>query len=76
MPTYKAPLRDMRFLINEVFDYPRHYAGLSNGKDADPDTVNAILDEGAKLCEEVLAPLNLSGDEEGWHLDNAEVHTP
>jgi len=76
MPTYKAPLRDMRFLINEVFDYPKHYAGLSNGKDADPDTVNAILDECAKLCEETLAPLNLSGDQEGCHFENNQVRTP
>src|SRR3569623_1941281 len=76
MPTYKAPLRDMRFLINEVFDYPSHYASLSNGKDADPDTVNAILEECAKLCEETLAPLNLSGDEEGCKFENGAVRTP
>jgi alkylation response protein AidB-like acyl-CoA dehydrogenase len=76
MPTYKAPLRDMRFLINEVFDFPKHYAGLSNGKDADPDTVNAILDECAKLCENTLAPLNLSGDNEGCHFENNKVRTP
>ena len=76
MPTYKAPLRDMRFLINEVFDFPKHYAGLSNGKDADPDTVNAILEECAKLCEGTLAPLNLSGDQEGCVLENNKVRTP
>ena len=76
MPAYKAPLRDMRFLMNEVFDYPAHYAGMANGKDADPDTVSAILDECAKFCEEVLSPLNLSGDEEGCHFANGEVKTP
>jgi alkylation response protein AidB-like acyl-CoA dehydrogenase len=76
MPAYKAPLRDIRFLLNEMFDFPKHYAGLSNGKDADPDTVNAILDECAKFCEEVLSPLNLSGDEEGCHFDQGEVRTP
>ncbi|HEY1075063.1 MAG TPA: acyl-CoA dehydrogenase C-terminal domain-containing protein [Fontimonas sp.] len=76
MPAYKAPLRDMRFLLNEVFAYPKHYAALSNGKDADPDTVNAILDEAAKFCEEVLSPLNLSGDEEGCHLKDGQVTTP
>jgi alkylation response protein AidB-like acyl-CoA dehydrogenase len=76
MPVYKAPLRDVRFLLNEVFDYPAHYAGLSNGKDADPDTVNAILDECAKFCEEVLAPLNLPGDEEGCRFENGKVTTP
>ncbi len=76
MPAYKAPLRDMRFLINEVFDFPAHYAKLSNGKDADADTVNAILEEAAKFCEEVLSPINLTGDEEGCKLENGKVTTP
>ncbi len=76
MPAYKAPLRDMRFLINEVFDFPSHYRGLANGKDADPETVEAILGECAKLCEEVLSPINLSGDQEGCTLENGEVRTP
>ena len=76
MPAYKAPLRDMRFLINEVFDFPAHYRGLSNGKDADPETVEAILQECAKLCEEVLSPLNLSGDQEGCKLKEGVVTTP
>src|SRR3546814_14675599 len=56
--------------------YPAHYAALSNGKDADPDTVSAILDECAKFCEEVLAPINLSGDEEGCRIDDGAVTTP
>jgi alkylation response protein AidB-like acyl-CoA dehydrogenase len=76
MPSYKAPLRDMRFLLNEVLDFPSHYAGLSNGKDADPDTVNAILEECAKFCEQVLGPLNLSGDAEGCRIENGVVTTP
>lgn len=76
MPAYKAPLRDMRFLINEVFDFPAHYAGLVNGKDADADTVSSILDECAKFCEEVLSPINLPGDEEGCHFENGTVRTP
>ncbi|MCP5163065.1 MAG: acyl-CoA dehydrogenase C-terminal domain-containing protein [Hahellaceae bacterium] len=76
MPAYKAPLRDMRFLLNEVFDYPAHYAGLSNGADATPDMVDAILSECAKFCEEVLSPLYASGDEEGCVLENGEVRTP
>jgi alkylation response protein AidB-like acyl-CoA dehydrogenase len=76
MPAYKAPLRDMRFLIKEVFDFPSHYQGLANGKDADADTVDAILDECAKLCEEVLSPLNLPGDQEGCRLKDGVVTTP
>ena len=69
MSHYKAPLRDMRFLMNEVLDYPAHYASLPNGKDADPETVDAILEGAAQLCEEVLAPLNHSGDEDAAHHD-------
>ena len=75
MPTYKAPLRDMRFLMNDVFDFPAHYASLSNGADATPDMVDAILTECARLCEEVLAPINLSGDLEGCHFDNVPKGT-
>ncbi|MBK6360689.1 acyl-CoA dehydrogenase C-terminal domain-containing protein [Candidatus Skiveiella danica] len=76
MTQYKAPLRDMRFLMNEVLDYPAHYASLPNGKDADPEMVDAILDGAAQLCEDVLAPLNHSGDIEGCHFDNGAVTTP
>jgi len=76
MPTYKAPLRDMRFLMNEVLDYPKHYANLPGGEEATPDLVDAILEEAAKYCEQVLAPLNQTGDEEGCHFDNGEVTTP
>ncbi|MDH4582011.1 DUF559 domain-containing protein [Pseudomonas sp. BN415] len=76
MPSYKAPLRDMRFLLNEVFDFPTHYRALANGSDATPDMVEAILGECARLCEEVIAPLYHSGDEEGCHLENGDVRTP
>ena len=76
MAPYKAPLRDMRFLLNEVFDYPGHYAGLANGGDATPEVVDAILEGAATLCEEILAPLNLSGDLEGCHFKDGAVTTP
>ena len=76
MPAYKAPLRDTRFLLNEVLDYPAHYGALAAGAEATPDMVEAILGECARLCEEVIAPLYHSGDEEGCHLENGEVRTP
>jgi alkylation response protein AidB-like acyl-CoA dehydrogenase len=75
MPEYKAPLRDMRFLIDEVFDFHGRYQARG-ASDATPDMVAAILDEGSKFCEQVLAPLNRSGDEEGCHFDNGVVTTP
>jgi len=75
MPEYKAPLRDMRFLLDHVFDFHTHYERLG-ASEASPDMVAAILDEGAKFCAQVLAPLNRSGDEEGCHFDKGVVTTP
>lgn len=76
MPAYKAPLRDMRFLMNEVFDYPAHFQTLSTGANADPDTVDMILEGAADYCENVLSPIYQSGDEEGCTFDNGNVTTP
>ncbi|NWL75810.1 acyl-CoA dehydrogenase [Pseudomonas taiwanensis] len=75
MPEYKAPLRDIRFLIDEVFDYPASYAALG-ASDATPDMVAAILEEGAKFCEQVLSPINRSGDEEECQWRDGVVTTP
>ena len=76
MPAYKAPLRDIRFLMNEVFDYAEHYKTLSTGENADADTIDMILEGAADFCENVLSPLNQSGDEEGCHFKDGEVTTP
>ena len=73
MPQYKAPLRDIRFLFHDVLDYPAHYAKLPNGAEATPDMVDSILEECAKFCEGVLAPLNQTGDAEGCHLVDGNV---
>ena len=76
MPVYKAPVDDVMFLLNDVFQMDRHN-NLPGFADATPDTVEAILSEGAKLCEEVFHPLNLAGDKEGCtrHPDGT-VTTP
>jgi alkylation response protein AidB-like acyl-CoA dehydrogenase len=66
----------MRFQMNEVFDYPAHYARLANGADATRETVDAILEGAAVFSEEILAPLNLSGDREGCHFKDGAVSTP
>ena len=76
MTTYKAPLRDYRFVLNELLDAGTVLPSLPGYEEATPETVEAILEEGAKLCEEVLFPLNRSGDEEGCIFDNGVVRTP
>ncbi len=76
MPAYKAPLRDMRFLMNEMFDYKSHYATLSSGLHADQDTIDMILETMANFCENELSPLYQTGDEEGCHFENGHVTTP
>ena len=75
MAVYKAPLKDIQFVLNEVLDVSS-LAKLPGYEDATPDTVAAILEEAAKLCENVLFPLNRSGDEEGCTYENGVVRTP
>lgn len=76
MPTYRAPIRDMQFIVNEVLDVSR-YSNLPGMEEATPDLVSAIFTEAGKLAEEVLAPLNQSGDEEGCtRHEDGSVTTP
>ncbi len=76
MPTYKAPVDDALFLLNDVFHFDR-YGNLPGFADATPDIVEAILREAAKFSEEVLTPLNRVGDKEGCRRhDDGSVTTP
>ncbi|VVP67123.1 3-methylmercaptopropionyl-CoA dehydrogenase [Pseudomonas fluorescens] len=78
MNTYNAPLRDMRFVLHEVFDAPALWARLPTlAERVDADTANAILDEAAKVTGQLIAPLNRSGDEEGaqWHAGTVTTPT-
>lgn len=76
MPAYNPPLQDMKFALREVLDFDQHYATLPGAEDATPDTVDAILEEGAKFAREVLSPLNAIGDSEGCTWTDGEVKTP
>jgi 3-(methylsulfanyl)propanoyl-CoA dehydrogenase len=76
MPTYKAPVDDALFLLNDVFHIDR-YGNLPGFSDASPDVVEAILREAAKFSEEVLTPLNRVGDKEGCkRAGDGSVTTP
>ena len=76
MPTYKAPVDDVQFLLNDVFHMER-YGNLPGFADASPDIVAAILEEAGKFAEQVLAPLNRVGDTEGCtRHDDGSVTTP
>ena len=76
MPQYKAPVRDMRFVINEVLESEKLFQSLPGLEEATEDLMNAIVGEGAKFAEEVISPLNRVGDEEGCHWSEEGVKTP
>ena len=76
MPIYKAPVEDVSFLLNDVFQIDR-YDNLPGFSDSSADVREAILGEAAKLAEEVLQPLNRVGDLEGCtRHDDGRVTTP
>jgi alkylation response protein AidB-like acyl-CoA dehydrogenase len=76
MAIYKAPIRDMQFVLHEMLDAEGCFAELPGGEEASVDIIDAILEEGAKLCETVVFPTNRNGDIEGCRFDNGVVHTP
>jgi alkylation response protein AidB-like acyl-CoA dehydrogenase len=76
MLTYKAPIADIKFLIDDVFKFYDHYKKYDEFEEASPDLVDAILQECAKFCENELLPLYQSGDKEGCQYDNGKVSTP
>ena len=78
MPSYQPPLRDMQFLLHEVFEVTQEFKAMPRHAEVDAETVNAVLEEAGKFASDVIFPLNISGDEEGCTLnrDTHEVTTP
>ncbi len=76
MPEYRAPLRDMQFVLNELLDSNSHYARLQGCEEVGEDLLAAILEGGAKFAENIAAPLNKLGDEVGCKFENGQVTTP
>ena len=75
MQVYEAPLRDMRFVLDELHEGDG-FGDIPALAEFTPDLTGAVLEEAARFCQEVLLPLNRSGDEEGCHIENGVVRTP
>ena len=78
MPLYTPPLRDMQFVLHEVFNVTDEFKAMPTHAEVDVDTINAVIEEAGKFAAEVAFPLNIGGDEEGCVLDKTthEVTTP
>ncbi len=75
MPVYTPPLDDIKFVLHDVLNAEK-LAELEGYEDVSQDLIDQIIEEGGKICEEVLFPINLSGDEEGCTYENGVVRTP
>ncbi|MGY0219839.1 acyl-CoA dehydrogenase C-terminal domain-containing protein [Endozoicomonadaceae bacterium StTr2] len=76
MAEYKAPLRDIRFVLNEVFEADKQWATMPGLSEVDQEMADAILEEAGKVTANLIAPLNRSGDEEGATWNEGQVTTP
>jgi len=75
MPVYTPPLDDIRFVLHDVLNADQ-LSSLAGYEDYSGDLGDQILEEGGKICEQVLFPINLSGDQEGCRFENGVVYTP
>jgi alkylation response protein AidB-like acyl-CoA dehydrogenase len=73
---YKAPIRDMKFVLHEVMQAGQLFAEMPQLAEVSEDLMNTVLEEAGKVAQEVLAPINRSGDEEGCHFEQGRVTTP
>jgi hypothetical protein len=73
--SYRAPLRDIRFVVHEVLDFEQHYRSFGR-EELNRDLLEGILEEGARFAETVLAPTNRIGDEHGLQFEDGQVRTP
>ncbi len=76
MTAYKAPVRDMKFVMHEMLNVEKHYQQLPAFADTNAELVDGVIDAVAGFSENELAPINASGDEEGCSFNNGVVTTP
>ena len=74
MPSYSAPIEDIKFVLQDVLEI--HDSPIPGYSELDNEYLNAILEEASKISNEVLAPLNSIGDEQGCTFENGIVYTP
>ena len=75
MPSYTPPIENIKFILHDVLN-AQELSALPGYEDVSADLIDQILEEGGKICEEVLFPLNQSGDQEGCTYENGVVRTP
>ncbi len=76
MADYKAPLRDIDFVLKDLLNSEQHYAGLQGCEQLSGDLMDAIISEGAKFAENVVNPIAAIGDEQGCSFSDGKVTTP
>ena len=76
MTGYRAPIQDMQFVLHEVQGADALFASMEGTAEVTRDLMDAVLESAAKIAQEVLAPINRAGDEEGCRLEQGKVITP
>ncbi|MEM7616825.1 MAG: acyl-CoA dehydrogenase C-terminal domain-containing protein [Pseudomonadota bacterium] len=76
MPIYQAPIRDFQFVLNDYLDIEQYKDQLKSFSDIDAMLIDSFLAEGSKFCQEVLFPLNQTGDTQGCQFNNGDVKLP
>ena len=76
MAIYKTPVRDMQFVLHELLDVTATLKELPGCEELDADTIDAILEEAGRVCEEVVVPTNRTGDQQGCRLEDGQVRVP
>jgi len=76
MAIYHPPVRDMRFVLHELLAAEETFTALPGFEEATADVIDAVLEEGGRICESVVFPTNRTGDLEGVRLEDGAVTTP
>lgn len=76
MPSYNPPIRDMKFIVHELWDIQKLLNTLPAFNNVDYELIDPIIEEAARICRDVIFPINYPGDKQGCHFENGTVLTP